>query len=213
MNWLASALMAAICLGDSAAAQTQSAPNGVHQTLKPHKPAMSAPRSLLAPVRLAPNAAAGLAKPYGGAPIDVTNYHYDNNRTGWNPTETDLTPAVVKSANFGLLTNLSVDGNVFAQPLLVSNFTMPDNTVHDVLIIVTGHNSVYAFDARSYATLWHVNLDQSQSIDDVGCGDDLSGGGDRTVQLRVPCQTPRARHVHGAGCKATRGNFGDRAAG
>ena len=55
--------MAAICLGGSAAAQTQGAPNGVHQTLKPHKPAMSAPRSPLAPVRLAPNAAAGLAKP------------------------------------------------------------------------------------------------------------------------------------------------------
>ena len=78
---------------------------------------------------------------------------------------------MVKSANFGLLANLSVDGNVFAQPLLVSNFNMPDNTVHDVLIIVTGHNSIYASGAQFYATLWHVNLGQSQSTDDVGCGD------------------------------------------
>ncbi|MGH6878661.1 MAG: pyrrolo-quinoline quinone, partial [Rhizomicrobium sp.] len=96
---------------------------------------------------------------------------YDLNRTGWNQTETDLTPANVHSANFGQLTTLSVDGNVFAQPLLVSNFTMPDGTIHDVLIVATGHDSVYAFDADTYATLWQVSLGQSQSTSDVGCGD------------------------------------------
>ena len=121
--------------------------------------------------KLLPNAAAGLAKPYGGTPIDVTTYHYDQNRTGWNQSETDLTPATVASAKFGLLATLNVDGNVFAQPLLVSNLTLPDGTTHDVLIVATGHNSVYAFDAQSYALLWHVTLGPSQASGDVGCGD------------------------------------------
>ncbi len=118
-----------------------------------------------------PNAAAGLARPYGGKPIDVLTYHYDNNRTGWNPSETDLTPASVASDKFGLLETLAVDGNVFAQPLLVSGFVMPDGSTHDVLVIATGHNSVYAFDAKSYAILWQVSLGKPQSTEDVGCND------------------------------------------
>jgi hypothetical protein len=125
------------------------------------------------PVSLAPHATrltAG-AKTYGGTPIDVLGYHYDNNRTGWNQNETDLTPATVASSNFGLLQTLAVDGNVFAQPLLVSNYLMPDHSMHDVLIVATGHDSVYAFDAQSYALLWQVSLGTSQSTADVGCGD------------------------------------------
>ena len=97
------------------------------------------------------NAAAALKRPYGGTPIDVLLYHYDLLRTGWNQSETDLTPTTVASSNFGQLTTLNVDGNVFAQPLLVSGFKMPDGTTHDVLIVVTGHDTVYAFDAQSYA--------------------------------------------------------------
>jgi hypothetical protein len=118
-----------------------------------------------------PNAAAGLAKPYSGAKIDVTTYHYDSGRTGWNPTEVDLTTQSVASGKFGLLKTLDVDGNVFAQPLLVSNFVMPDGKKHDVLVIATGHNSVYAYDAGTYALLWQVNLGKSQATADVGCDD------------------------------------------
>lgn len=112
-----------------------------------------------------------LQRAYGGTPIDVTTFHYDTNRTGWNPTETDLTPASVASAKFGLLATLRVDGNVFAQPLLVSNYKMPDGATRDVLVIATGHDSVYAFDAKTYMKLWQVSLGQSQSTGSVGCGD------------------------------------------
>lgn len=137
----------------------------------PHHPNRPPQPSTLPPPHLAGEPATRLGHRYTGTPIDVTTYHYDNNRTGWNPTETDLTPASVASAQFGLLTSLAVDGNVLAQPLLVSGYVLPDGTTHDVLIIATGHNSVYAFDARSYAKLWHVNLGRSQSSADVGCGD------------------------------------------
>ncbi len=129
------------------------------------------PPSPLPGIHFVKNAAAGLKRPYGGTPIDVLTYHYDQGRTGWNQSETDLTPQTVGSGNFGQLTTLNVDGNVLAQPLLVSGYTMPDGTTHDVLVIATGHNSVYAFDASTYATLWQVNLGPSQSTNDVGCQD------------------------------------------
>jgi hypothetical protein len=114
-------------------------------------------------------AAAQPARPYGGTAIDVTTYHYDASRTGWNPAETELTPATVASAKFGLLHTLSVDGSVLAQPLLVAGFRMPDGVRRDVLLVVTEHDSAYAFDARTYAQLWKVDLGTPQSSADVGC--------------------------------------------
>ncbi len=136
-----------------------------------HRPPHPVVRSLLPATPLMPDAAAGLAKPYGGTKIDVLTYHYDNGRTGWNSTETDLTTTSVTPKNFGLLKTLDVDGNVFAQPLLVSNFVMPDGSKHDVLVIATGHNTVYAYDAQTYAVLWKVNLGAPQITADVGCND------------------------------------------
>jgi hypothetical protein len=120
---------------------------------------------------LHPKAAQGLKRRYTGTPTDVLRYHNDNYPTGWNPNETDLTPATVGPGSFGQLTTLNVDGNVIAEPLMVSNFQMPDNSVHNVLIVVTGHDSVYAFDAQNYSLLWQVSMGKPQSSNDVGCGD------------------------------------------
>ena len=143
---------------------------GVHAlaaTAKGHHPAHAAPASLL-PATIPQ---AGAIQKYTGTPIDVLTYHYDNFRTGWNQSETDLTPATAASSKFGLLETLKVDGNVFAQPLLVTNVTVADGTVHDILIVATGHDTVYAYDAQTYAILWQVSLGTSQSSNHVGCGD------------------------------------------
>lgn len=144
--------------------------NGTPQPMQHHKHSQTPPPALpdKGPFK---NALTGLKRHYSGTPVDVLTYHYDTNRTGWNPAETDLTPSSVGGGNFGQLTTLNVDGNVFAQPLLVSNFTMSDGSNHNVLVVATGHDSVYAFDADTYATLWQVSLGQSQSSNDVGCGD------------------------------------------
>ncbi|HLY04509.1 MAG TPA: hypothetical protein VKR31_02065 [Rhizomicrobium sp.] len=169
-----------VCAGSLAAAATLHRPlpagslerNGTPQTLQRHHKPRATPLPAALPDRPPlRNAAAGLKRPYGGTPVDVLLYHYDLLRTGWNQSETDLTPTTVASANFGQLTTLNVDGNVFAQPLLVSGFTMPDGTTHDVLVVATGHDSVYAFDAQTYAVLWQVSLGKPQSTSDVGCGD------------------------------------------
>jgi hypothetical protein len=173
---IALAATAAFCAAASAAPLHQPLPpnslerNGAPQPLRSH-PHHMVPPAALPPTGLHPNAAAGLRRPYGGTPTDALLYHYDNNRTGWNPTETDLTPATVASRSFGLLTTLNVDGSVFAQPLLITGFTLPDGSTHDILLIATAHDSVYAFDAQNYALLWQVSLGTSQSTNDVGCDD------------------------------------------
>ena len=157
---------------------------------------------------ITPQSLVGLARPYGGTPISVTSFHYDNYRTGWNPNETDLTPAQLKAKNFGLLTTLQVDGTVFAQPTLVTGYTMPDSTVHDVLIIATAHNSVYAYDAQTYALLWQVNLGPSQNAGDIACVDVTPEYGIATTPAIVPGPNPRQQVIYlVAGLEPTPGTY------
>lgn len=89
-----------------------------------------------------------------------TTAQYDNARTGAATHETVLTPARVK-AGFGRIAVLPVDGDVYAQPL----------SLHDLLIVATENNSVYAFDATTLSTTprWHVNLGPPLAFRDTRC--------------------------------------------
>jgi outer membrane protein assembly factor BamB len=87
----------------------------------------------------------------------VTTYRDDVARTGENLTESVLTPANVNASSFGLLRVLSADGKVDAQPLYLSHLLV-GGASHDVVFVATEHDSVYAFDARTGATLWHQSL-------------------------------------------------------
>jgi outer membrane protein assembly factor BamB len=91
------------------------------------------------------------------SPADVTTYKNDVSRTGQYLVETTLTPANVNSTSFGLLRQLSVDGNVDAQPLYLSQLKI-GGTAHNVVYVATENNSVYAFDADSGTQLWKVSL-------------------------------------------------------
>src|SRR4029077_19533401 len=79
---------------------------------------------------------------------DVLTWHNDLARTGQNLMETVLTPANVNSTSFGKLFAVSVDGQVYAQPLVVSGLSISGQGVRDVLYIATEHDSVYAVDAN-----------------------------------------------------------------
>jgi outer membrane protein assembly factor BamB len=161
----------AFLLALTLSAHASAAPNGKPQHLIAHRPTHTAPPSLAEPDSPAPDATPPTPKPYSGTPIDVLTYHYDNGRTGWNRAETDLTVPAVKSANFTRLTTLAVDGLVLAQPLLVSQLTLPDGSRHDVLFVATEHNTLYAYDANTYKPIWIRTLGRSQSSFDLGCGD------------------------------------------
>jgi hypothetical protein len=104
------------------------------------------------------------------AGTDVTTYHNDIARTGQNTTETVLTQANVNSATFGLLRNLAVDGLVDAEPLYLSQLSIA-GVAHNVVFVVTEHDSAYAFDADTGAQLWKVSLLKSgeTTSDDRGC--------------------------------------------
>src|SRR5437016_11274559 len=101
----------------------------------------------------------------------VLTWHNDNARTGQNLQETILTPQNVTSATFGKLFVIAADGKVDAQPLYVSGVTIPAQGKHNVLYIVTEHDSAYAFDADNGAPLWHVSLlaPGETPSDDHGC--------------------------------------------
>src|SRR5580704_2885442 len=104
---------------------------------------------------------AAASAPHASAQTSITTYHYNNNRTGWNSTETVLTPANVGSTAFGLLTSVTLDDQVDAQPLVVPGVQITAGNyqgLHDVVYVVTGGNTVYAIDVHSGTILLSPNF-------------------------------------------------------
>ncbi|MGC1170733.1 MAG: immunoglobulin domain-containing protein [Candidatus Acidiferrales bacterium] len=103
--------------------------------------------------------------------VNVLTYHNDVARTGQNLNETTLTTANLNSTNFGKVGNLSVDAGVDAEPLYVSNLAVAGSS-HNVVFVVTENDSVYAFDADTFAQLWQVSVlgANETASDNRGCG-------------------------------------------
>jgi hypothetical protein len=92
------------------------------------------------------------------SPLNYTTWKYDNERTGLSPNETILTPSNVNSKTFGLKFTDTVDGQLYAQPLYLSNVTIGSGT-HNVVYAATEHDTVYAFDADTAGgPLWQTSL-------------------------------------------------------
>jgi uncharacterized protein (TIGR03437 family) len=89
----------------------------------------------------------------------VTTYRNNLARSGENLQETILTPSNVAPAQFGKLFSQPVDGQVYAQPLYMPSVSVPGKGIHNMIFVVTAHDTVYAFDADSSAApLWRVSL-------------------------------------------------------
>jgi hypothetical protein len=95
----------------------------------------------------------------------ILTAQYNNERTGANLNEKILAPANVNSNQFGKLFTLKVDGDVYAQPLYLSDVEIPGKGKHNVVFVATENDSVYAFDAdgTSLDPLWHATLADSKS--------------------------------------------------
>ena len=91
------------------------------------------------------------------AQVNVTTWHNDSLRSGLNSQETILTTANVNVTDFGKLFSVPVDGQVYAQPLVLSGVSIGGGT-HNVVYVATEHDSVYAIDAQSGATYAQVSL-------------------------------------------------------
>src|SRR5579862_3908453 len=88
----------------------------------------------------------------------VLTQHNNNARTGQNTSETILNTSNVNVNQFGKLFAMPADGQIYAQPLYVPGVTI-NGGVHNVVILATENDSVYAYDADlSGAPLWQASM-------------------------------------------------------
>lgn len=99
--------------------------------------------------------------------VAVLTQHNNNSHDGANLNETILSVANVNTNTFGLLYSRPVDDQIYAQPLLMTNVTIPGKGVHNVIYVATVNDSVYAFDADDAsvtAPYWKVNFTNANAV-------------------------------------------------
>jgi hypothetical protein len=97
------------------------------------------------------------------AGVDVLTNRYSSSRAGANVNEMVLNQSNVNVNDFGKVFARGVDGQIYAQPLIVSNVMIPRTGRRSVVIVATTRNMVYAFDAENPEAchpIWQVNLDR-----------------------------------------------------
>ena len=85
----------------------------------------------------------------------------DDLRSGWYPNQPALHPAEVSSPSFQQLFDVTLDGQIYAQPLLFTGG----------LLIATENNHVYVLDPGTGATIVERVLEPPWQAADLGCGD------------------------------------------
>jgi hypothetical protein len=116
-----------------------------------------------APSASTPSPSASTDPPVAG---DVLTNRNDNRRSSLYLNEKILSPANVNVNLFGKLFDRTVDGDVYAQPLVVSGLDIPkkgrrEASTRNVVYVATTRNWLYAFDAddpNEYEPLWLENF-------------------------------------------------------
>jgi hypothetical protein len=96
-----------------------------------------------------------------GGIIPVLTRSYDNLRSCTNTRETTLTPALVRRNPLRKHFSMVLPGDargLEAQPLFLPDVTIADGTTHDMCLLATMANQVWAYDANDGTPLWMVRL-------------------------------------------------------
>jgi hypothetical protein len=96
-------------------------------------------------------------KPPNSQSVSVLTQHNDNNRSGLNDNETALTTTNVNAQQFGEVFTVTVDDQVYAQPLVVGHVAIGGG-YHNVVFAATVNNTVYAFDGDNGTLYWQKNF-------------------------------------------------------
>jgi outer membrane protein assembly factor BamB len=96
----------------------------------------------------------------------VLTQRYDQSRSGATIHEQILNPGNVGSGRFGKLDSICVDGNIYAQPLILKETDAGERKT-TTLIIATASNNVYAYDLATRKELWRANLGSPVTADDI----------------------------------------------
>jgi hypothetical protein len=89
----------------------------------------------------------------GTGVANVLTWQNDTGRTGQNLNESTLlysTP--LSTSNFGQRCSAQLDGQVYAQPLVVRNILNSSGQLKNVAFVVTQNDTLYAFDATPPAS-------------------------------------------------------------
>ena len=86
--------------------------------------------------------------PGSGPSNDEATVSQNDLRDGWDPNEPALTQAAVGGGQFGQVFKTAVNGQVYAQPLVIGN----------TVIVATENDWVYGLDATTGAILWSTSL-------------------------------------------------------
>ncbi|MET8536262.1 choice-of-anchor D domain-containing protein [Streptomyces sp. NPDC005065] len=92
---------------------------------------------------------------------DETTISGDTLRTGWDSNEPGLAPAQVSSSDFGQQFSTTVDGQVYAQPLVIGK----------TVVAATEKAKVYGLDSASGKINWATDLGAPWPASAIGCGD------------------------------------------
>jgi len=131
-----------------------------------HETLLRSPRrgwTLLVTVALAAALITGMVPgiPAPAARADDVTASQNDLRNGWDQGETGLTPAVLASGTFGQLFSTPVDGQVYAQPVVVGN----------TVIVATENDWIYGLNSATGAIEWSRQLGAPWPSSAENCSD------------------------------------------
>lgn len=112
----------------------------------------------LTPLALLLGTAAALPTP---AAADVVTVQNDNLRTAWDQNEAGLSPSSVSASDFGQLFSTQLNGQVYANQLVVKN----------TVIAATDNDYIYGLNPETGAINWTRNVGPAWPSSVLGCGD------------------------------------------